>query len=166
MKSLFAFLTFFGVVAVTSDIVFGANVGAQDVSVELTVFNSSLASGKTQVVGQLVFTNQSQKEVRIADFLVGKSGGEPSNEFFKVFANGKEVAYLGEMAKRAPPDAKDFVVLKPGQKFNGRFDLTKSYAWVNGMAQYSFTYETTNHFSKFPEKLQSNEYKIQMAVLK
>ncbi len=86
------------------------------------------------------------------------SEGEPQNAVFHLTADGVEVPYRGEMAKRAPPDS--FIKVKPGKTFSVVVDLSKVFT-VPKQGTLVIQYETTNHFSKDDVRLVSNELVIE-----
>ena len=49
------------------------------------------------------------------------------NDIFTVTRDGIELPYQGEMVKRAPPDASDYVLLAPGATVEARVELSEAY---------------------------------------
>lgn len=84
--------------------------------------------------------------------------GELSNSVFKLTADGVEVPYRGEMAKRAPPDS--FIKVKPGKTFSVVVDLSPSFT-VPKRGTLVIHFETTNHFSRDDVTLVSNELVVE-----
>lgn len=93
------------------------------------------------VLAHLEYTNNTAETLRFVNWVLGR-GGEPSNDFFKVTRDGKELPYQGKMAKRAAPAADDFVVLKPGESLQDSVDLSRAYAWSLGPGRYELHLET------------------------
>jgi len=51
---------------------------------------------------------------------------------------GDELPFQGKMAKRAPPDANDFLVLQPGESRSASFDPTSAFELVPGAYRIRF----------------------------
>jgi peptidyl-Lys metalloendopeptidase len=49
------------------------------------------------------------------------------NNIFSVTRDGAELPYRGEMVKRAPPRASDYVLLAPGASVEARVELSRAY---------------------------------------
>ena len=63
------------------------------------------------------------------------------NDLFEVKrADGSELEYRGMMAKRAPPDADDFITLAPGEeRTSDAVDISEGYAFTPGTFSVVFT---------------------------
>ncbi len=63
------------------------------------------------------------------------------NDLFEVKrADGSELEYRGMMAKRAPPDADDFITLAPGEaRTSEAVDVSEGYAFTPGTFSVVFT---------------------------
>lgn len=112
--------------------------------------------GNPRVLAILIFKNESHLPIEIAKFLVGE-GKEPSNSFFQITSGHKNINYIGEMAKRAPPKKTEFLSLNPNQEIQGIFDISKSYKWLPEESEYQISYMTFNHFSKSLINLKSEQ---------
>lgn len=116
-------------------------------------------NGHPKVMAKMNFKNESQKPITIAKYQVG-NGLAPTNVFFHVTVKNSKINYVGEVLKRAAPLAKDLVVLAPNQEIQGVFDISDSYQWLAGEADYSLRYETPNMAPKSEGELKSQDLKF------
>ncbi|MBM7116710.1 M35 family metallo-endopeptidase [Archangium primigenium] len=96
-----------------------------EVAVELSVPRRSLGA-QDEVALQLTFTNVSTHPVRLLRWYVPDAEGVKEG-LFDVSRDGEPVAYLGPHAKRAVPEASDYLVLAPGERLTGRAPLSDLY---------------------------------------
>jgi hypothetical protein len=77
----------------------------------------------------------------------GKRGalGQLSNDLFNVTVDGKEVRYMGPLARRAPPD--HFFELKAGETYEVVVELGEFYKIPPGVHDVVVQFEHRNHFS-------------------
>lgn len=62
------------------------------------------------------------------------------NKLFRIECDGKEIAYIGTMAKRRAPTREDFLLIPPGGEIHGSADITDLYAFLPGTHDYNIVY--------------------------
>lgn len=72
---------------------------------------------------------------------------ELANDLFRVTVDGKKVAYMGSMKKRAPPDPSEFIRLGPGETYRREIEISEQYPVPAGDRKVLVGFEHTNHFS-------------------
>lgn len=93
---------------------------------------------------ELVIKNRSDRVVQFDKPSIG-FGGHLSNNLFGIKADGVEIPYRGEMAKRAPPE--DFLKLQPLEEFHVTLDLSAVYNIPKSAKKIEVRFEHSNHFS-------------------
>ena len=61
-------------------------------------------------------------------------------KLFRIESEGKEVRYIGPMAKRPAPTREDFLRIPPGGEIHGAADITELYAFLPGTHEYTIVY--------------------------
>jgi hypothetical protein len=94
----------------------------------------------------LKIVNSLGRELKLDGFSVA-SRGSVTNDLFRVFVDGKEVQYQGDLMSRVMPAEKDFIRLLPGATYSVDVDLTEHYPVPAGPHKVAVGFEHTNHFS-------------------
>ena len=63
-------------------------------------------------------------------------------KLFRITCDGKEIPYIGPLAKRKPPTQHDFFTVAPGAEVKGSADITGLYAFLPGTHTYTIQYKT------------------------
>jgi hypothetical protein len=106
------------------------------------------------VMVELTFENTSAQVVELDKMSIAY-GGDVTNDFFDVMVAGKELEYLGMMAKRGHPGPGGFVKVKPKEKLIVTADIGTLYQFPQGEYEIEAKYKTYNHFSKDEINLES-----------
>ncbi|MBK7319957.1 M35 family metallo-endopeptidase [Candidatus Villigracilis affinis] len=131
-KNLFRFMMF-AVILVAFGMLGASGAHAQELpsigslngmAVSISVDNSSFRSGDDVVV-HVNIKNPTDSQARILKWLTPTAGVEQS--LFKVSLDGKDVAYLGKLVKRAAPTESDYITLQPGESLSGDVNLSDYY---------------------------------------
>jgi hypothetical protein len=94
----------------------------------------------------LKIVNSLGRELKLDGFSVAAKGSV-TNDLFRVFVDGKEVQYQGDLMSRVKPAEKDFIRLAPGATYSVDVDLTEHYPVPAGRHKVEVGFEHTNHFS-------------------
>jgi len=62
------------------------------------------------------------------------------SKLFRIECEGKEIRYIGVMAKRPAPTREDFLRIAPGGEIHGAADITELYAFLPGTHDYTIVY--------------------------
>ena len=73
----------------------------------------------------VTYTNESSRAIRLLSWTLPSD--ELWEDLFVVTLDGVEAPYIGRIYKRPDPQAKDFVVLEPGESLSGSVDLSRLY---------------------------------------
>lgn len=82
--------------------------------------------GGRNVKGSVTFQNSSDSPLWLLKRFVPRSS-DPYENWFKVFANGKEIGFTGRKIKRDPPTPGDFFLLQSGERANAEYNLSSLY---------------------------------------
>ncbi|WP_133478047.1 M35 family metallo-endopeptidase [Cognatilysobacter segetis] len=131
--------------AAASVLLGGVALNAADASVQSARFNPLrvalvASSNQSSFLGavDVEITNTSSRNVRVPAWELPAQYLQ--SDLFSVTRDGREVAYEGPMIKRGLPQAADFVILRPGQTYRTRVDLSAFYD-LGSTGEYTVTFK-------------------------
>ncbi len=89
------------------------------------------------VVARVVLTNEGRETLWIPRWQVPKA--DMDADLFEVVQNGRQVGYVGRLAKRPAATKADFVALRPGQTLRAQTELSRHYK-MHGGGEYLVSY--------------------------
>lgn len=114
----------------------------------LTVKSERKIAGP-KVLVDLIWTNNTAQTILIPDGLIGK-GRRPPQDVFRVFQ--KQVPLGFQPVGDATSPGADFVVLKPGEKIEDQFDLSKAFLWPGSPGSFLIYFEAQVFLQKKTER--------------
>jgi peptidyl-Lys metalloendopeptidase len=132
-------------IAAGSVLLGGLALNAADASVQTARFNPLrvalvASSSQSSFLGavDVEITNTSNRTLRLPAWELPAQYLQA--DLFAVTRDGREVAYEGPMIKRGLPQAADFVILRPGQTYRTRVDLSAFYD-LSSTGEYTVTFK-------------------------
>jgi hypothetical protein len=117
-----------------------------------------IAADENKATATLTYTNTSSTDAYL-DKINGCVNGSIKNHVFRISSEGKEIEYIGILAKRKDPGPDDFVKLPPKGVLMARVNLNEAYEFFSGAHEYKAHYFALHSFPDRPgySKLKSNE---------
>ncbi|MBK7319009.1 M35 family metallo-endopeptidase [Candidatus Villigracilis affinis] len=129
-------------------------------TVSLKVDSASFGTGD-RVVVRVNISNPTNSQVRILKWLTPALGVEAS--LFNVTRDGKAVAYLGKLVKRAAPTESDYLTIAPGGSVTSDVNLADYYD-LSASGNYSVKYNVASANLYGSEQAQSTDSLASEAV--
>jgi len=117
---------------------YGANAASNGVAVSINPAKAVLQSHEDVVI-HVKITNNSGADQYVLKWYTPFS--DVAEALFDVYRDGKKVAYLGRHFKRVAPSAKDYFLLKAGQSYNQKVELSAMYD-MSVTGNYTVSYRT------------------------
>ena len=133
--------------AASTVVLAGLVFNAADANIRTARFNPLrvaivASSGQSSFLGavDVEVTNTSGRTVRMPTWQLPSEYLQ--SDLFRITRDGKAVSYEGPMIKRGLPKAADFVILRPGQTYRTRVDLSAYYD-LSKTGQYTVAFDST-----------------------
>jgi peptidyl-Lys metalloendopeptidase len=114
-----------GVVLAAASMAFGAQAATSGLAVSITPLKANLGP-HDDVVVRVTITNTTSEPKLMLKWHT-PFGDEVEESLFDITRDGQPVPYRGVDAKRPAPQAADYYLLKPGQSYSGKVELSALY---------------------------------------